>query len=221
MNPELKTQAIALRREGYLYSEIALKLGIAKSTAHSWTSKIDISQTTADAILARFTDSQISRIDNMAMVNRSHRLEREKELREKARSIVDNTSIATSHKMIICASLFWCEGTKDAAGGMRFTNSDPIMVRVFLKLLRESFDLDESKFRALVHLHEYHDPKKQQLFWSKLTQIPLKQFNNPYLKPHTGKRKRDEYPGCIRITYLNASFGKLLKMIYIEFSNIS
>jgi hypothetical protein len=118
----------------------------------------------------------------------------------------------------MCSLLFWAEGQKDVRAGVTFINSDPNMIQTFLKLFRHSFEVDESKFHALVHLHEYHDTKVQLEYWSKLTGIPLKQFWKPYLKPHTGKNKRIDYPGCISIRYLDSQFGKLLKMIYIEFS---
>lgn len=113
--------------------------------------------------------------------------------------------------------MFWCEGEKDVRSGIRFINSDPVMIQTFLSLLRTSFPIKEEKFRALVHLHGYHDPVEQQRFWSEVTGIPLERFHKPYLKPNTGRNTRPGYPGCISIRYQDSSLGKALKMIYSEF----
>lgn len=56
---------------------------------------------------------------------------------------------------LLCAVLFWAEGSKN--GTIKFTNSDPKMISVFLKLFRATFEIDEKKLRAIVHIHEYHN----------------------------------------------------------------
>ncbi len=116
---------------------------------------------------------------------------------------------------LICAILFWCEGSKTTTQ-VKFTNSDPEMIKYYLRLLRIGFSVDESKFRALVHLHEYHDEKTQIDFWSKLTNIPKTQFHRSYRKPNTQKRIRENYPGCICITYFDARLAKRLWAYYKE-----
>ncbi len=39
--------------------------------------------------------------------------------------------------------------------------------------IKQSQKLDETKFRALLHLHDYHDEKKSKTFWSRISGIPL------------------------------------------------
>jgi hypothetical protein len=112
----------------------------------------------------------------------------------------------------ICSLLYWCEGNSSRYGKVSFTNSDPRLVKTFLHFLRNSFEIDESKFRPCVHLHQYHNPKRQLGFWSKTTGIPKKQFIKPYLKPNTGKRIRDNYPGCINIKYHSTDTARQLLM---------
>ena len=45
-------------------------------------------------------------------------------------------------------------------------NSDPMMIAVFMNQLRSSFDLDENKLRALVHIHDYNNDNEIKEFWS-------------------------------------------------------
>lgn len=114
---------------------------------------------------------------------------------------------------IICAMIYWCEGGKNAKYSVAFTNSDPKLVRTFLKLLRECFVLDESKFHPCIHLHSYHLPEKQLDFWSKVTDINKQQFIKPYLKPNTGKRIHENYQGCISLRYFNNDLAQQLVAI--------
>ena len=72
---------------------------------------------------------------------------------------------------LLASFLLWTEGSKSARSYISFINSDPLMIRTFLTLLRKSFSLNESKFRALMHLHEYHKEQQQMIFWSKVANI--------------------------------------------------
>ena len=113
------------------------------------------------------------------------------------------------HRKIMCAMLYWCEGNK-SPGTVVFTNSDHKLVKTFLKLLRESFILDEKKFHPCVHIHEYHSASRQLDFWSKTTNINKQQFTKPYRKPNTGKRIREGYQGCLSLRYHDSDLARRL-----------
>lgn len=218
MKSELKKQAQDLRRQGYLFAEIAVKLNISRSTAQIWTHTLEFTEAERKLLQQRKTQLQNSKMANLAASKRAFHIERQRVLIERARTIVRNTAFTTTDsKSVLCALLYWCEGTKDVSSGIKFTNADPILVRKFLSLLRTSFEIDERKFRVLLHLHEYHDQAKQLSYWSGITSIPSRQFHKTYTKPHTAKNKHADYPGCASVRYLDASIGKLLKMIYSEY----
>ena len=98
-------------------------------------------------------------------------------------------------------------------------NSDPQMIRTFLMLFRASFTLDEKKFRVCVHLHEYHKKDEILQFWSEVTHIPLAQFTKPYLKPHTKNVIRNDYKGCMRVSYYDNRILEKIKSMYTYFSD--
>lgn len=203
-----------MRRQGKLYSEIASLVGISKSTAYTWTKDIVVS----DEVQHIIDDQQHLKMKRLGAARDAKHEHNLRQLSSEARDTVDLLNLSASHERLLCAVFIWCEGEKHANSGLRFINSDPLMIATFLALLRSSFNLDETKFRALLHLHDYHDPEIQLDFWSNITKIPLNQFNQPYIKPHTAKRIHKNYPGCISIRYNDASLGKLLEMIYAEFS---
>ena len=86
-------------------------------------------------------------------------------------------------------------------------------ITTFIFLFRNSFKLDESKFRVLMHLHKYHNEKTEKDFWSKITKIPQNQFNKTYLKQNSGKYKKEGYQGCIKIYYGDVSIARKLRSI--------
>ena len=85
--------------------------------------------------------------------------------------------------------------------------------------IRRGFALQEKKFRAIVHLHGYHDDQQQKIFWSKIAGIPLSQFSKSYQKQNTGKRKRENYQGCLSIRYNDATLARMLDALYHAIGN--
>ncbi|MBM3205603.1 helix-turn-helix domain-containing protein [Candidatus Shapirobacteria bacterium] len=211
---ELKNQAISLRKKGFSLKEIAEKFGIAKSTASVWLQNINLNQKAQKRLEKRKILGQYKTI----LIKRAQREKLLKEHLFKAKQEILKINFNNSIYKLFCALLYWCEGGKTEKTHLRFINSDPTMIYTFLKLLRNSFNLDERKFRAILHLHDYHDEKKQKKFWSNLTKIPLNQFNKSYHKPNTKKRIRKNYPGCLAIYYYDHKIAKELAALYNSFA---
>ncbi|MEK7165241.1 MAG: hypothetical protein AAB874_00340, partial [Patescibacteria group bacterium] len=89
-------------------------------------------------------------------------------------------------KSVLCA-LYWAEGSKNR-GMLNFANTDPKLLKLFITLLRQCYKLDEQKFRIRLHLHWYHKEKELKIFWSKLLNIPVSQFNKTYRKKRSKER---------------------------------
>lgn len=87
----------------------------------------------------------------------------------------------------VLASLYWAEGSK-GRGMLKFVNTDPRLMSLFITLLRQSYMLDERKFRVGLQLHWYHKDKKVRRFWSELLNIPESQFHKTYHKKRSKKR---------------------------------
>lgn len=118
------------------------------------------------------------------------------------------------------ALLYWCEGAKCGDYSLKFSNSDPNLVRWFLACLQIGFNIKQERLKCIIHLHKYHDVSKQTKFWSKVTDIPVNQFNRPYLKPNSGRNIRPGYPGCIAITYCDKIVAREVFSLIKVLSNI-
>lgn len=211
---DFRNKAVLLRKQGYSLREIIKRLSISQSTASLWLRDI------------KLTDKATNRLANRKILGQYKSIQTKKETRERATLLLEKdvrASLGTfkldqTSAKLLSSIFFWTEGGRLASGYVTIINSDPAMVTTFLRLLRLSYDLDEKKFRALLHLHEYHSESKVKEFWVGITKIPSSQFSKSYQKAHTKVRKREGYKGCIRIRYYDVRVAKELKAFYNVFS---
>ena len=76
------------------------------------------------------------------------------------------------------------------------------MIVIFITWLRHFFQIDESRLRVRLYLHEDLDVAAAVDFWSTLTGVPAGQFQKPYraVADQTIRRKRHVH-GCPAIVY--------------------
>ena len=199
----IRTTARALRKRGYSLKEISSRFHVAKSTASLWVEDIALDAKAEKRLLGIIKRGQFISAKNRRAKTRVLEQRYFDEALEEIRS-------NPNHEKNVCAMIYWCEGAKDPKNGVVFTNSDPSLVKTFLKLLRTSFLLDENRFHPCIHLHSYHSPRKQLDFWAKITDINKRQFIKPYLKSNTGKRIRSGYQGCISVRYRDSDLARRL-----------
>lgn len=211
LDSNIKTTALELRMAGHSLLEIATKLRISKSTSSLWLKNVELNSQ-AKARIEKIR--KFARIKAAKTINERIR-NRRKIFDISTNKILSELKISESPSLskVLCSILYWGEGSKTGYR-VAFINSDPTMVATFIKLLRLSFSLDESKFRALVHIHEYHNEAQIKNFWSNITGIPLSQFTKSYLKPHTKKVIRQGYKGALRIAYADTKIVDELKAVY-------
>jgi hypothetical protein len=98
-------------------------------------------------------------------------------------------------------ALYAGEGTK-RDGAVRFSNSDPRMIFFHCCWLRRFFEIDESRLRVRLYLHEGLDLAASVAYWSALTAIPASQFSKPYRAvPDPSIRRAKHVHGCVTVSY--------------------
>ena len=210
----IREKASKLRRLGYSIEEIAIRLNIAKSTSSIWVRGVNLDKKALDRIESRKLLGY-----RKAALHWSEKL-RKKENNNSclAQRVVSNISRDLNHGKLYCALLYWCEGGKGEKEGLKFSNSDPALIKTFLKLFRSCFSIKNEKIRLLMHLHNYHDEQKQKIFWSKITGIPKRHFYKTFIKASSKIRIKKNYPGCITIYYNDRSIAREIRAIYKVFS---
>src|SRR5690606_19534161 len=86
--------------------------------------------------------------------------------------------------------LYWAEGAK-ARNGIYFANSDPHMMVLFIRFLREELDVLDADIKLLIHCHS-HDPleiARIEHYWLDLLQLPPAALSKTQIKKGSDTRK--------------------------------
>jgi hypothetical protein len=76
------------------------------------------------------------------------------------------------------------------------------MVVFFCSWLRHFYEIDESRLRLALYLHQGLDLSASTAYWSALTGIPESQFTKPYRAvPDPSIRHAKHVHGCIAVGY--------------------
>jgi hypothetical protein len=194
----IKEKAKMLRKQGYSYGQLTKELDVAKSTLHQWIRGLKRPQKFSKLDRIRWA-KEIQPLG--AKTNKKKREMRLLKLAKDVQIQVSALNVTNDIKKTMLVMLYWAEGSKGRQV-MQFANIDPRLVLLFITLFRQTYDLDEKKFRIRLHLHYYHREKEIKEFWSKLLKIPTSQFNKTYRK-HRSKEKtfRRNFGGICFLKY--------------------
>jgi hypothetical protein len=182
-------QARQLRRTGLPLTEIASRLGVSKSSVSLWVRDVEFTTPPRPARGRRRAPNALQR-RKQAEIDR---------LIEEGRARVGRLS--EREFLIAGVALYAGEGSK-RDGSVVFANSDPRMVAFFCSWLRHFFQVDESRLRVRLYLHQGLDLAAAVSFWSALTGIPESQFAKPYRAvPDPSIRNAKHVHGCVGVRY--------------------
>jgi transcriptional regulator with XRE-family HTH domain len=196
---EAQERARDLRAHGWTYAEICAELGVARSSVSLWVRDVAV-----DPRLLEGRRRARYLAGNLATTKRPSRLHVEKlaeieHCREEAAAWLG--PLSERDLFIAGIALYAGEGAK-TDGAVKFANSDPRMIEAFLLWLRLFFEIDESRLRLRLYLHEGLDLDAAFRFWSKRTAIPVAQFLKPYRAVADPSIRLTKHPrGCPAIVY--------------------
>ncbi len=181
-------EARRLRALNWTIPRIAEELHVAKSSVSLWVRDVPFTPSKRRyGPQARYHPWQTRKLREIEEMN-TWGIQRMGRLRERA-------------FLAAGTALYAGEGSK-ADGCVNFANSDPTMVRFFCAWLRRFFDIDESRLRVSVYLHQGLDLEAAESFWSNLTGIPRSQFRKPYRAvPDPSIRRNKHEHGCVYVRY--------------------
>jgi transcriptional regulator with XRE-family HTH domain len=162
-----REEARRLRAEGWSVKAIASAVGVSPSTVSRWVRDIPLSE---EQILALASanpaiNGQLAGARENSRRRREDRLSAQREGRAMARR--------GDPLHVIGCMLYWGEGSK-ARNKVIFTNSDPDMVRTFVRFLRESLGVDDDRIRVSCncYLGNGLDLRAIERYWLDLLQLP-------------------------------------------------
>jgi hypothetical protein len=188
-----RQRARELRARSWTLQEIADELGVSKSSVSLWVREVDF-------------EPRPRNRGHPAGPHHPMRQKKEAEIVAARAEAVERVGEVTDRDLLVFAlALYAGEGGK-SEGAVIFANSDPVLIRVFLRWLRSEFDLDEERFRGRLYLHTDLDLAVATEFWSELSGIPPERFHRPYraAADPTMRRNRHER-GCFTVKYHSRS----------------
>ena len=150
-----------LRSQGWSLPELAKKFKIGHGTAWRHIQGVEILPEYKNIWLYKKKGS-IKR-----------KLEAEKEASKKATKTIKNLS--KKEKELVLTCLYWGEGGK---ADFNLTNTDPNLIRIFIKGLQELYNVPLSKIKVNLRLYEDLDKESCINYWSTFAGIPKKNILN-------------------------------------------
>lgn len=179
-------QALRLRLQGKSYSEIKDVLGVSKSTLHYWLREYPLS----DEQIRALRDWNPRRIENFRKTMQRKRSARREAVYQRVKK--DIGRLSKKNLFIAGFFLYWGEGIKAGDASVGLANTDPAMMKRFIRWL-EILGVARKKLRVSLHLYSDMDIEKYQDFWASTLGIPRGQFRKPYIKE--SRRETIKYKG--------------------------
>ncbi|HVE62804.1 MAG TPA: hypothetical protein VNB94_03230 [Mycobacteriales bacterium] len=190
MHPlEVREQARALRASGMTIKAIAAALCIPVGTLHPWIRDLpgpprDLWRPPARLTKGALHDRKLAEIAECDRWGQARM-----------------TGLSPDAFLAAGVALYAGEGSK-TDGDLKLVNTNPAIIRFYLRWLREHFEIDEARLRAYLYLHEGLDLDAAVSFWVELTNIPADQFGKPYRAvPDATRRSAKHVMGCLAVSY--------------------
>ena len=184
-------KARELRKQGYSVKEITHVLNVAKSSVSLWVRSIKLTARQKKRLSEKGQSLEI--IEK----RRAARLANEYAHRQVffQNAIVEISKISQRDIFFLGLGLYLGEGAKYNRGTASFYNSDPRIIQTMMRFYREVCNVSDAKFKAQVLLHPHLDAPQAEKYWSKISRIPLSQFQKTSQQHNKASQgKKDTLP---------------------------
>jgi hypothetical protein len=207
---ELRRRCRQLRADGLTYSEIHALTGASQGSLSVWLRDVRASAKSSETIRQRAEHRRLTGLRDRA------------ERTAIARSIRRSDAVATAmgqigsvsdrELLLIGVALYWAEGAKNKPWAVRdrvtFINSDPSIIRVFLRWL-ELMGVPRERCRFRLQIHRDADVLAAEKFWATVVGIPRADLMRTSLKRHQPRTVRRNtgpgYRGCLTVDVLGSA----------------
>jgi hypothetical protein len=195
---ELRAKARDLREQGLDYEQIVAELGVSKSSVSLWVRD-----------LPRPPGLSYEECRKRSAEGVRQYWAVQGPIREAEREAISAAAAAqigrlNDREILIAGAIaYWCEGVKNKpyrrTDRVAFMNSDPMLIRFFLKFL-DAAGVGRGQLIFQLFIHEHADAEAAQQFWLDVTGAQASQFRDPTLNPKTVRKNTgSDYHGCLRV----------------------
>lgn len=179
---EDREKALALRKQEKSYSQIKKILGVSKSTLSYWLRDYPLSKER----IRELRDWNEQRIERFRETMRKKIEDRLQKTYEIEKGIILPLNKREFYLMGLL--LYWGEGTKSQRHTLSVSNTDPAVIKFFIRWLNKCLSVPKEKMTIRLHLYNDMDINKEIKYWSEELNASLSQFGRPYIKKTSSKK---------------------------------
>lgn len=204
MKPEKQEMSKNLRRQGLSINAIANQLEVSKGSVSKWVKDIELTPEQIEKLKEQnpIINRQISGNKVLKQLHHNKRLSYQK----------DGMIAAKKNNPLHIAGcmLYWGEGSK-SRHNCELTNSDPVMIKFFIKFIKECFNKTNNDFKIHINYYTNNGLSVQDIesYWHKELQLPKECFgkttaDNISKYSHKKKSKNKLLYGTIKIRVIKS-----------------
>lgn len=187
-----KNKARKLRSDGLSIKDIAKTLNVSKGSVSNWVRDITLSKNQKNSLYKNMHSKQV--IEKRRISRLKNELYKRNTIIEKE-MLLFNKYLDKNLLFIIGPMLYWAEGGKKQRGIVRFSNSDPEMIKIMMRFFKEICKVPNKKFKGYVHTHSSSNVVAAENYWSKISGIKKDDFFKTYVKKsRLSKNKKQTLP---------------------------
>lgn len=196
-----RLKAIELRENGESIKYIAKQLQVSPSSVSTWCKDVILTQEQIQLLESHAHDPNYGKRLLNSLKQRSIKNQKIEKLMEVGKKEIG--TLSRRELFLIGVALYWAEGfKKDSQAG--FANSNPYMINLYLRWLKECFGYTNDDLIARVTANSAHENRIRDIekYWSGMTQIPIGLFRKPFFQHSLLKKvyeNNNEYYGVLRI----------------------
>ncbi len=190
------------------YSQIKSKINVSKSTLSAWLKEFPLSRQKINELRAN-SPKRIEKFRN------TMRAKREKTFDSVFHKVGNELGRLSDRDILIGGIfLYWGEGSKSADYTTAVSNTDPDVLKFFIKWL-SLFGIKKDKLKISLHLYSDMDINEEINYWSKELNVPKSNFKKPYIKKSklAGLSYKNGFGhGTCNVKYLNKEMWQYIMM---------
>ncbi len=172
---EEQVTAVALRRRGFTYTEIAKLTGVTISTVSNWLSNESWSAVITEANQKRAANENHKRL---LLLNKARGNQFKKLYAEAVRSAETEYKHYKANPLFMAGLMLYVgEGDNSDNRLIRIANPHADVHRIFIKFAQEFLGVPREKIRFWILLYPDHNPGECSRRWSKELKIPIVEFH--------------------------------------------
>lgn len=178
MNRELRQLAVKLRLEnGLSYSAIKQVLGVPKSTLSYWLRDMPLSEREIKLMQKAGWEKSEAGRERFRNAMRQKRQAKEDALYKEYRAQFNHRDDSTRGVLFAAGLMLYLgEGDKKARSRIALSNTDPNLIKFFIRWLEDFFGVQKKEIKVQLHLYENMELEQERNFWQTTLGLSKSQF---------------------------------------------